>query len=483
MAIPLESDIADEFQHNPPRPTSRLAFNSEAHIVHSDIQPRRTSAFKWPKSLFHRIKIPVLSSANCTEEDVDITTVATTPISAQPDEDEELDPSSFAILPSLASAVASTSSLNLPEMDVDKTSDDSDDPDSDCSSDVDFDSLAEQSDAAEIDLFQLETTSLPVRPPSPPPTVPPHSYPVNIPTSAPLPTVPSKYSCAPSPLSPSHTGGQTHNRPLRHAYGYHGLSRHALLHVKYLWAIREDQWEAHVTRLRDAQAYSGMLQPPRFLSPQRGPSPEPPRVPPMSIHPRRGDLSVLRDPQGPHMDRCFVGMQLWTMAKTLWMYDVHLLAAWRSNQEPLCPAMDMSSDEDDGGSENESMAASISSASDDSDMTLVESEGSEDDDMLVDIPLCGKEKGPVHPTFKKPRVTHSPPNPGPRWETLWYKRWEVLIELVRLDTEREREREFTQQVEHSGRPRFFIGDDETDDVWNRDYGEEDSMMLFSEVAA
>ncbi|KAJ7211382.1 hypothetical protein GGX14DRAFT_450122, partial [Mycena pura] len=143
--------------------------------------------------------------------------------------------------------------------------------------------------------------------------------------------------------------------------------------------------------MRDAYAYSGISPPktpPPLLQP-RHPSPPlehaqsagPVPVPPMTIHPRRGDLSALRDPYGEHMDRCFVGMPLWTMSKTLWMYDVHLLAGWRASQEKQGnepKAVEGTSSDDE--SENEGMSSSMSGFSDDSEATLVGSEGERSED-------------------------------------------------------------------------------------------------------
>ncbi|KAF8190342.1 hypothetical protein K438DRAFT_1831898, partial [Mycena galopus ATCC 62051] len=75
----------------------------------------------------------------------------------------------------------------------------------------------------------------------------------------------------------------SYTNPLRHVYGHHGRSRHALLHLKYLWAMREDQWETHTTRMRDIYAYDGVS--PACLTldangeaPAHPCSPPPPRV-------------------------------------------------------------------------------------------------------------------------------------------------------------------------------------------------------------
>ncbi|KAJ7927493.1 hypothetical protein B0H13DRAFT_1861257 [Mycena leptocephala] len=377
----------------------------------------------------------------------------------------------------------------------------------------------------------------PISQPTPPPTSPPPAVPPTpiapyavIPSAAPSPplsrrTTPvfspiarPKYSSLPSPLSPASDNRIYYTNPLRHCYGHHGRSRHALLHLKYLWSLREDQWDEHSTRMRDTYAYSGMSPlnaplpppPPRHSPPlQRATSPDFVPMPPMTIHPRRGDLGALRDPYCAHMDRCFVGMPLWTMGKTLWMYDVHMLAGHRARVESF-KALGRGGADEDGDEENlsegESMAASMSTAgfSDDSDETLVESEserdlgGRSDDEMLEDVPLdddMEKEKEtddlvkpPISSLDSRPDYLNSKraltldvsfvssSMPPPRWETSWYKRWEVLLELVRLDTERERAQQQIPADPTSSLavrpPRFFIGEDEYEGEGDESWSEE-----------
>jgi len=95
--------------------------------------------------------------------------------------------------------------------------------------------------------------------------------------------------------------------------------------------------------------------------------------------------------------------------------------------------------------------------------------------------------------LKRPLALASQP-PSPHWETSWYKRWEVLIELVRLDTERERAQQTGLEPSPPPRslavrpPRFFIGEeeeDESDDSWSEDRWDEvltgnvDDVMVVS----
>ncbi|KAJ7090588.1 hypothetical protein C8R43DRAFT_293063 [Mycena crocata] len=531
----LESDIADQHHEEldevdlPPRPTSRLGFNSvppQPVAPDAPVAPPRSRAgtLKWTRSLFQKIGIPSLAAA--PDVDMDITTAPISPPSL--DDDEDVDPLSLPLLPSLASPSASTSSLNLSDMDVDTGSscDDEYDSDSDGYSsgdsdiDIDIESPAEYGQGGR-DILLFPPTPPPMAPPPPlaiPPSAPasysaiPSATPVPCLSRRPTPVPPSppivrtKYSCLPSPLASSSDDRVSYTNPLRHAYGHHGRSRHALLHLKYVWSVREDEWDAH----------TGQAPPPRHAPQRQRTSPNLVPVPPMTIHPRRGDLSALRDPYCAHMDRCFVGMPLWTMGKTLWMYDVHMLGAAHARARAADEGAGGASQtvEREGGSEDEeiesegeSMAASVSTAgfSDDSDATLVESETegecrSEDEDEMEEVGLDDdpKSASPRPKYSKRLAVSCVSTPPLPRWETSWYKRWEVLIELVRIDTERERAQQLATGCHPSTPalavrpPRFFIGEDddvdEGDDSWSEerweellsgDGADEDEVMIVS----
>ncbi|KAJ6495258.1 hypothetical protein C8R45DRAFT_1072702 [Mycena sanguinolenta] len=572
----LESDIADHHELDsdeevlPPRPTSRLGFNSfptetAAPGVSAAPARSRTATLKWTKSLFQKIGIPSLSTSASSAPDVDMD-IASAPIGASGVDDDDIDPVSLPILPSLSPAAASTVSLSLTDGDIDigSSCDDEYDSDSDGYSSGDSDNELDSPvrygpDGRHVLLFlpSQPLPSPPTMPPSPPPAVPPAHVVSYVPpaapsappsqrpfssraTSASSPPARAKYSCLPSPLSPACDPCISYTTPFRHAYGHHGRSRHALLHLKYLWAMREDQWETHTMRMRDAYAYAGVSPacltldadgdapvparhssppPPRAQSPDCSP---PHRLPPLSIHPRRGDFSALRDPYCAHMDRCFVGMPLWTMGKTLWMYDVHVLAGHleRGGQYSLEEKMiseETSSEDEESGSEGESgmMASSMSTASTDSDETLVESERSCSEDEGIgmmeevdfsrdaeprkqqDAPLCSRpsdyyldsKQRALMPGVPAKSVSVPPP---PRWETSWYKRFEVLLELVRLDTRREQAPQKQRAPASPSSPdlalnvrsppaRFFIGgeadgdedwDGEADDSWSEERWDE-----------
>ncbi|KAF8918672.1 hypothetical protein CPB85DRAFT_1280795 [Mucidula mucida] len=223
----------------------------------------------------------------------------------------------------------------------------SDDSDSDSDSDEEFDQLLE------VELFHVEQ--------EPPPR--------------------TKYNCLPSPLHEAVRPASL-SVPVRHDYEQHGYSRHALHHVKWFWSLREDEC-----------AYGGVKHKSPIVKDDI------PILPPMSVHPRRGDLASLRDPFCSHMDRYFVGMPMWTMSKALWMYDLHIAGESRR----LLPG-----DED---SDNESC---------DSDETLVDSDGD------------GEIGAPASPVKRLRKAFLEVPVPDyAPWETSWYKRTELLLQLTR----------------------------------------------------
>jgi hypothetical protein len=107
--------------------------------------------------------------------------------------------------------------------------------------------------------------------------------------------------------------------------------------------------------------------------------PEP--LPPLSIHPRKGDLSFLRDPLCVHVDRFFVGMPVWTMSKAAWMFDLYVadrarVEAERSAEKVYAqtPLEDEGEEDSDTDTETDGESLQLSVLSDDSDATLVESE-------------------------------------------------------------------------------------------------------------
>ncbi|KAF9455920.1 hypothetical protein BDZ94DRAFT_500867 [Collybia nuda] len=351
-------------------------------------------------------------------------------------------------------------------------------------------------------------------------------------------TLQPKYSCLPSPLSPLYIPAKPYSfrhTPLRHVYRQHGYSRHSLLHLKWFWANREDEWMARADRLRNSKTYDNLsifrdaAPPPALRYPgyrafalsdgSHSSQDNTPRLPPMSIHPRRGDVLTLRDPYCMHIDRFFVGMPLWTMGKMLWMYDVHVASETRHRVATgkYKPEILHDDTEDDFYEEEQSEGESVETAgsvdsSDDSDTTLVESESEDDlsrcvksngrDTLEDDVELVKTDQftgsdnnpslriyGSSSLPFKRSRndnsvsgallasatprqnqtTTCSNTDPKsldktrPPWITCWYRRWDLLTELVRNDREppTEPHNPSTTSSNNTKSSKFYLADDES----------------------
>ncbi|KAI3622188.1 hypothetical protein WG66_015922 [Moniliophthora roreri] len=134
-----------------------------------------------------------------------------------------------------------------------------------------------------------------------------------------------KYSCLPSLLSPhprSPRSPVVSPQPQRHAYEHHGQSRHSLMHTKWFWAMREEEWAEY-----------------------------------------------------------FVGIPLWRIRKSLWTADMEVLAMvhLRTKTEEAEDETYQEPDSCATSSCGESMQMSmLTGYSDDSDLTLVDSDNEEE---------------------------------------------------------------------------------------------------------
>jgi len=277
----------------------------------------------------------------------------------------------------------------------------------------------------------------------------------------PLPPPRHKHSCFPTLLSPTPAGrpSPTHQR---HSYRQHGYSHLALQHTKCFWEKREEEWDGQ--KSGEGTAHAGIA-PERVVSVNltaRPPSPTPVRslessAAPLTIHPRRGDIAALRDPYCVQIDHCFVGLQTWTIGKTIWMHDLHLATEKRRARLQVMLDDDVS----DVESETEMDASMSTGFSDDSDATLVESESDSDLPLMamrstssvfnqtqtkliaspsttpVVTPLPSALPSPSIDRLALEKVTWSVPfkasgysSDKPLWATNWYHRWEVLVELA-----------------------------------------------------
>ncbi|KXN80679.1 hypothetical protein AN958_08428 [Leucoagaricus sp. SymC.cos] len=301
-----------------------------------------------------------------------------------------------------------------------------------------------------------------------------------------------------------------------HSYHHRGYSRHALAHIKWFWIRREEDWETRAgpirpnkpkpdksfleTALDDPLSFTSESALPKRKTPLHPVHQPQHALPPMTIHPRRGDLVSLRDPYCIEVDRSFVAVPTWTIGKTLWMYDVHL--ASQDRVQPDAETGEVADSLEDTESESESLDAAASSMGygDDSDTTLVDSEteselspgGSSSTGVFRDHDMDGKQylfphdtlissispigRGPLpassdtslahwppfesnwsHSAYSEPSIPLTANSKAGKasacrssWATDWCRRWQCMIE-----------------VSHRGQspdenPRFFIGQDADD---------------------
>ncbi|KAF9448130.1 hypothetical protein P691DRAFT_792887 [Macrolepiota fuliginosa MF-IS2] len=294
---------------------------------------------------------------------------------------------------------------------------------------------------------------------SPPSTAP--SQPVSAPIAS------SKRDMKPSspPVTPLPFPHLPHCNPQRHNYRHRGYSRHALAHIKWFWATREDVWEVKAGPVRTVkpqleESFLETALDDPLASPLNSPCqkrksalhpvhPQELELPPMSIHPRRGDLSALHDAFCIQIDRTFVNLPMWTIAKTLWMHDVHLASQQRMYADDAFDVYD----ETESESDPLDTAASSVMSSDDSDATLVDSETESE------LSLGGTGTRDQEKCFALSRYAYSSSRRTvasssgkvlarrSSWATDWYRRWECMIEISHRG-------HFA-----SGRRKFFINQD------------------------
>lgn len=256
-----------------------------------------------------------------------------------------------------------------------------------------------------------------------------------------------KYSCFPSSMSPEPAAYPSPSHQ-RHSYRQHGYSRLALQHIKWFWSMREREWEDSNTDLRSVNIYSVSpdaphVQPVNLLpfNINRVPTPYAHRTASTTIHPRRGDISALRDPYSFHIDRCFAGLANWTFGKILWMLDMHTAMEKRKME------VDMEQDASDEESESELETSASTGFSDDSDCTLVESENESDlrNTILDSLTINNDVEPPQilsvgyldNTSWSQSVYTHSSKSKkldrkeDLPWPTNWYRRWALLVDISR----------------------------------------------------
>lgn len=291
----------------------------------------------------------------------------------------------------------------------------------------------------------------------------------------------------------------------------HGLSKSALNHLRWFWALRHDEWlawEAQVAEIQHAHALSlsanengfGDDEPyggiailpsslPKLILP---PSPSSPSYRlqntslslPASekIYPRQGDISALRDPYCVDVDMCFREVPLWTMGKVLWGFDAEHRVAALSHQQKQESAKDAVGQEVDDLTESDDFEdITLGSEYSDSELTLVS-------ESLPPTPTSAVRKAPYSPLESSSQYSRDSEEDdeyytwdGVRaWEISWYARWEVLVELVRRD-----EIPFSipapvsgpGEVQKKEKPTFFFADEEDEDGQYREEDEDYGIIL------
>ena len=237
------------------------------------------------------------------------------------------------------------------------------------------------------------------------------------------------------------------NATQRLNYPHHGFSRSALLQQKTLWNSRHEEWAEWQSRIeQDAghkqesvgnDAYTGLdtIQsdvaenpPPYMRTPPSGLErdladhlPRKHEDVHSSIYPRVGDISALRDPYSVNIDRCFFRYPLWTLHKTLYVFNMHQRSTMLA---PPALVHDTAQVQSSISSSTLSSYTSSTSADEESDCTLVAEDSPVADSRLHQMESSRDTSSPcTHPSWT--RLC--------RWELSWYARWELLIGLFQRD--------------------------------------------------
>lgn len=296
---------------------------------------------------------------------------------------------------------------------------------------------------------------------SPPASLPQHRHRRFIPVPSPLGRKDDTTATAPPRRSPV-----SRIAAYRAYHRHHGYSRQALLHSKWFWSTREGEWqqqqEDSAKTVSTGQEVSAGLRtsvPTKVSQCLRGTRPaafegDDEERSTLTAFPRRGDITALRDPYCVEADRCFAHVPIWTLAKVLWIHDMHALSQPKVDVET--PTSSTPSEADEDNFDEASSVASFDTAtesvdfSDDSESTLVDSENewesgyfkgwesphrqagsalssmsSSASSSTVDVsPLAWAKDVYLKPPPRSSSSSH-PPN--------WYRRWEVLLELSKSE--------------------------------------------------
>lgn len=288
-----------------------------------------------------------------------------------------------------------------------------------------------------------------------------------------------------------------------HAYpnpprNHNGHSRHSLLLTKWVWSSRRVHHEEHspvgnsqfyppsgygAASLVDKPSSTGNYRPrlhrrmPSVYTEEKKSD-----QPPLTIYPRQGEVSGLRDPYCARADRSFATVPLWTLNKILYLFALHLPEPSNAEDAPSGEAFEEAGSEASFNSESEGSTLIGSECDSEWESRSVSTACSSrqdqgDDDMTYgDHDTIGRMKGhnllslavrrvnrepnvcTLHITsagwlsrlYKDPRAeslklhlgqprsawersNHNGRHSKTTWPGSWYGLWELLIELAARD--------------------------------------------------
>lgn len=298
------------------------------------------------------------------------------------------------------------------------------------------------------------------------------------PCLTPAPSVSSVLSHCPDTQTPP-----SHTKPSE--FSNHGLSKSSLMHQKWFWSTRYDDWvmwEAQNAQANAAtEAYGGMailpgtcpaLSRSRIGPFRTTPPPSPPPAPNPHIFPRLGDIAALRDPYSVNIDRCFCHFPLWTMHKTLYMFDMHHRSTTSEGKSlGKAPGYESLSLSDEGLNVAEDV--SLSSDFSDSDVTLVSENQSSISSTNTERLAEDSKKSAEEEEAEEVNTEFCTWDGVRAWEISWYARWELLVELVKRDEilRNASTDVFTPHEPVQPPPMFFFeGEEDGEDEDEDDYG-------------
>ncbi|KAJ3510028.1 hypothetical protein NMY22_g16100 [Coprinellus aureogranulatus] len=265
---------------------------------------------------------------------------------------------------------------------------------------------------------------------------------------------------------------------------HHGYSRLSLHLTKWVWSSRrahhEDNSTLGIISRHPPSGYGATTSTKATSLPTLHPYSYRPRLhrrmpsvyteekkpdqPPLTMYPRQGDISALRDPYCARADRSFATVPLWTLNKILLLFALHLPPSSAADDSTTGDAFDDAGSEVSFNTESEGSTLIGSECDSEWDSRSVstacssrQDQGVDDDVIYGDHETIGRVKGHNLLSLAVRRVSREPdvctvhmtvlgkqirPGSGAiphiegtrnAWPNSWYGQWELLIELVARD--------------------------------------------------